>query len=614
MVVCRQAYESVSAAPSRAAIALAVALAGCSARHLPGSAAADGGAGSGGTAGAPPDAGPRADVPTTMDARPDSPLTTGGAGSCAAACGGAAGTTQGSGGAAGTTTGNGGGAAGTSTGGGGAAGTSAGGGRGGGAGGGSDIAAPLDGQKWLVPCTNYTRTFTILTCQDTSPNGCGNRDDTVTFGGEAGKVYDVTVRIRGVVEPKKYSSGTKDPYHEGFYVGGTPSSSLYNVYMVGVSEPQQSYYLNAVDHTEAHFAYPIDYTVTIPIAGGAAVRLYASDPDCYPIRNCDPTSVDGPASTGTCYPLVLPDLPAAEIQQPSTGQFVVMHVVSVAERSGGTGGASGAPVGLSIAPASLVTGPGISSVGTATTLHARLVNTDGSVSDLTSAATWTSSDRTVADVGANGAIATFAGGITTITASAAGMSATTTVQVIAPKLSSIAIYPPFRPSDVSVELAVGATMTLSGSAIMDDGRKGGLPTAVAQWSSSNPAAVAVAGNGVTGVAAGESVITAAMGSISGSLRVKAANLQSIAISPPSLTLQCPSYTNFKAMGSFSDGVVADVTYDATWMADSDGFTFSSLPPGSVSPRCAAGDIGPHTITATLAGVSGTATLTLTAAP
>ena len=113
----------------------------------------------------------------------------------------------------------------------------------------------LDGQKYLLAC-GPDQGYSNLVCQNPQgacPNqgqpyltlGMHNRDEHVKFGGTAGTVYQVTIRVRGIVEPKHYTGGTKDTAHEGFYTGGAPSQSgNYNVYLLKISGMQgQSYYL-----------------------------------------------------------------------------------------------------------------------------------------------------------------------------------------------------------------------------------------------------------------------------------------------------------------------------------------------------------------------------------
>lgn len=239
----------------------------------------------------------------------------------------------------------------------------------------ADIKADLEAAgKWLLPC-GTDQSYSLLVCQNNPPTGgCRlpsttvpyltagtiNLDKTVTLRGTAGRTYTVTARFQGVVEPKHFQNGVNTTAATcaagsvstncGWYVGGAPQTvGNYNVYMMWVSAPApnptaglpgQYFFLNNVNKTEAHFSYPIDYTVTFQVNGGAMVRFLADDSNCSAIKNCDTTSVDTvPGGGGRCNPITvgaLASTPATmgtgamgPITQPYPGQFVLMSVVSV---------------------------------------------------------------------------------------------------------------------------------------------------------------------------------------------------------------------------------------------------------------------------------------------
>jgi hypothetical protein len=166
-----------------------------------------------------------------------------------------------------------------------------------------------------------------LLCENKSPLGANCPGGsvpirrTVTFGGKSGTFYDVTLRVRGVVEPKSYQNGTSSG--ERIYVGGRPTSSVHNVYGFAVSSPPQIYYVNADDGAgEPSRVVKLDAMTTVAIEGGATVELFVADSDCAMVRNClDPTS-------SVCTPLVVAGVPPAPA--PYDGQFVQVNVVSVA--------------------------------------------------------------------------------------------------------------------------------------------------------------------------------------------------------------------------------------------------------------------------------------------
>jgi hypothetical protein len=99
----------------------------------------------------------------------------------------------------------------------------------------------------------------------------------VTFGGETGTTYDVTLRIRGLFEPTTISGGqtpmAPNPY---FKVGGTVAARDWSHWHIEVSSPAQTYWLNH-DPSTQHIIYKEDFEATIPIAAGATVVVRVID-------------------------------------------------------------------------------------------------------------------------------------------------------------------------------------------------------------------------------------------------------------------------------------------------------------------------------------------------
>ncbi|WP_437588516.1 hypothetical protein [Sorangium sp. So ce1000] len=192
---------------------------------------------------------------------------------------------------------------------GGAGGTGGTGGAGGTGGGEEDLlaaAASINGFRWEMPCdkdpgnSDECTTSTLI-------------DESKTFGGTPDTVYQVTVRLRGVVEPETYKGGTPDGMH--FRVGGMPDHGEYNRYSITVSDPAQVYYLNDSPNV-GHDTFKIDHTKTIPIRGGAKVSFKGEDPNHISITNFKHLVVDG-----------VPPAPA-----PFNGQFIQLDVQSVEKK------------------------------------------------------------------------------------------------------------------------------------------------------------------------------------------------------------------------------------------------------------------------------------------
>ena len=135
-----------------------------------------------------------------------------------------------------------------------------------------------------------------------------------TFNGTLGIIYDVTIRVRGVVEPKNFTGGTVE--HQHFQIGGTPDVNNYNFYSLNVSDPAQDYTVNRHETKVGHFLFAIDYTVTIPVRGGATVTMGAYD--------------DNDISIANHQNVVAPEIPPAPA--PFDGQFFQIDVLAVVAR------------------------------------------------------------------------------------------------------------------------------------------------------------------------------------------------------------------------------------------------------------------------------------------
>jgi hypothetical protein len=128
---------------------------------------------------------------------------------------------------------------------------------------------------------------------------------TITIGGTSAEKYDLTIRVRGVVEPKDYADGTADGF---FYTGGTPSGDSMNVFELDVSAPATTYYLNYGGDS----AYGLDYQQVIRVQGGATIRLSADSIDNAIYTNTDSVVVAGIAPAPSAF----------------DGQFVQIDVIS----------------------------------------------------------------------------------------------------------------------------------------------------------------------------------------------------------------------------------------------------------------------------------------------
>ena len=130
--------------------------------------------------------------------------------------------------------------------------------------------------------------------------------------------------------------------------------------------------------------------------------------------------------------------------------------------------------------------------------------TDGATQDLTGTVTWTSSAPAVATIMSPGGLATaLAAGTTTITATHPdGLTASTTLTVTPPVVTSLALHP------TNAMLVVGQTLQLTVLATFTDGTTQDATAQVA-WSSGAPLVASVSGAGlVAGLTSGTTTITA----------------------------------------------------------------------------------------------------------
>lgn len=143
----------------------------------------------------------------------------------------------------------------------------------------------------------------------------------LTMSGAPGTLYNVTLRVRGVVEPRTYVGGKDAGDH--VYIGGAGQlPSNYDTISLAVSAPAQTFFFNSDTKPESYRVFTLDHQKTIIVEGGAKVTLRLVDPDCAMVRNCQSFA------SAACTPYVIPDVPPAP--KGFDGQFVQLDVVKVA--------------------------------------------------------------------------------------------------------------------------------------------------------------------------------------------------------------------------------------------------------------------------------------------
>ena len=180
------------------------------------------------------------------------------------------------------------------------------------------IASSLDGYRFEFPCKdpmpeNPKPGADGISARATNDPATNDKfTDERQFGGEPGKRYKVTLRVRGVVEPMMYKDGQQAG--EYFYISGVPNNATYNIYQLSVSAPAQHFFFNRQDKV-GHRIFTIDYTATIEIEGGATLTLHGDGQNGRMITNF--------------AKLVVPEVPPAP--KPYNGQFIQLNVTDVVE-------------------------------------------------------------------------------------------------------------------------------------------------------------------------------------------------------------------------------------------------------------------------------------------
>jgi trimeric autotransporter adhesin len=250
---------------------------------------------------------------------------------------------------------------------------------------------------------------------------------------------------------------------------------------------------------------------------------------------------------------------------------------------------------------------GLSSQFTATGLYS-----DGSKQDVSSQVVWSSANAAAASINNTGLAKAAGPGSTTISATLEHMSGSTSLDVTAATLVVIDLTP------TNSSIADGLSHRFVATGVYTDNSVHDISAAVT-WSSSVTAVATVSNtsgsNGTIATATpGSTMISATLGGVSSStiLTVTSATLVSIDVTPASPSIANGLTDALLATGVYTDHSTHDLTSSVTWSSSAVGVASISNVSGSnglattMSP-------GSTAITAALGGVSGSTSLTVTAA-
>ncbi|HVV81981.1 MAG TPA: Ig-like domain-containing protein [Kofleriaceae bacterium] len=292
---------------------------------------------------------------------------------------------------------------------------------------------------------------------------------------------------------------------------------------------------------------------------------------------------------------------------------LAMGTTSIKATLGAIEGMTNLTVGAPVLTSISVTPPGPQvPLGRTQQFMATGTYSDGSMANLTTMVTWSSTMMNVASIsnaaGSQGRATALAVGATSIHATSGQVTGMANLIVGAPAVDMITVTP------ASTSLPIGATRQMHAMGAMSDGSMQDL-TATVTWSSSMPARATITAAGVArGVAIGPTTITAQSGTVMGSttLTITMVELASIAVTPANPTIVAGGTQQFTATGTYTDASTADLTMAATWDSTATGVATISNQAGSKGLATTHAG-GTSTISATVGAISGSTMLTSQAA-
>ena len=240
---------------------------------------------------------------------------------------------------------------------------------------------------------------------------------------------------------------------------------------------------------------------------------------------------------------------------------------------------------------------------------------DGSTEDLTSQVSWTSGNNAIAQVsnapGTEGLVTGLSVGSATITVSLSGIQGSTTLIATAPTLTSLTITAPVD------SIAKGTTVQLIATCNFGDGTTQDC-TSQASWTSDNNAIAQVSDAPgtkglVTGLDVGSTTTAVTLNGVHGSAAVSVsdATLLSLTITPPDPSIAKETTVQLTATANFSDGSTEDLTSQVSWTSGNNAIEQVSDAAATKGLVTGLG-VGSTAITATLSGIQGSTTVTVTA--
>ena len=189
----------------------------------------------------------------------------------------------------------------------------------------------------------------------------------------------------------------------------------------------------------------------------------------------------------------------------------------------------------------------------------------GGGTQVLSSVLWSSSSTNVTTMSNDASDSGFASpssqGTTAVTASAVGVSGSTTLSVVSAALVSITVNPP------NATIPLGTTQQFAATGTYSDGSTQDL-TSIATWTSSSSSATINSAGLATAAAVGNSTIRAGLGSQTGSATVSVSvpSLVSLTLTPTSATIAFGASQQYQVTGTYTDGSTQNLTNSVNWFS------------------------------------------------
>ncbi len=256
----------------------------------------------------------------------------------------------------------------------------------------------------------------------------------------------------------------------------------------------------------------------------------------------------------------------------ATGVGTTTNPVTISATKSGVTGSTTATVipptvlSIAITPTTAASDPAKLAMATSRRYRATATLANGSTLNVTSLATWSSSDTTIATVSTGlvraASTVTNSSNPVTISATYNGVTQNLSINITNATVTSITVTPIAPTIPAGVLQTFFATATFSDSSTQDI-------SADASWNSSNTSVATVNSVGIAFSVSSSTTpvsISAAFGGQTGmaQLTVNSATLQSIAVTPTQTILTPGSSKNYQAVGHYSDGTTYFISSLVTW--------------------------------------------------